>query len=82
MCNPNHRFAPTETMPWGNITGVSTLLQELLNHAEGHAEAVSNLRASALVVVVGRKDSFTQIQRQCAHDQTLPRVFTNGYTIY
>ena len=63
MGGDNHRFAPGIAMPWRDVAGAPTLLQELLDHAQGDPKTVGNLGASALSVVVGRKDSFTQIQR-------------------
>jgi len=39
------------------------LLQELLDHAQGDPEPMGNLVTSSLGVVIGRQDSFAQIQR-------------------
>jgi hypothetical protein len=58
----NHRLAPTEAMPWSNVAGAPTLLQKLLDHAQGDAETVGDLGAGALSVVIGSQDSFAQIQ--------------------
>jgi hypothetical protein len=41
-----------------------------------------NFGARAFVVVVGTKDSLTQIQRECSHAATLTHPSYNGYTIY
>jgi hypothetical protein len=54
----NHRLAPGKAMSWSNVACAPTLLKEFLDHAQGHPETVSNLGASALVVVIGSKDSF------------------------
>jgi len=50
-------------MPWSDVAGAPTLLQELLDHAEGDPKTAGHLGTSALIVVVGRKNSFTEIQR-------------------
>jgi hypothetical protein len=50
-------------MPRGYVAGAPTLLQELLDHAEGNPETVGNLRTSSLLVIIGSQDSFSQIQR-------------------
>jgi hypothetical protein len=77
----NHRLAPTKPMPWSDIASAPTLLEELLDHAEGDAETVGNFGTSALVVVIGTNNSFTEIQGECSHEQTLPQLPQYGYTI-
>ena len=59
-------------MPWPDVAGMSALLQELLDHPEGHPETVGNLEPRALVPVVGGQDSLAEIQGECSHAQTLP----------
>ena len=59
----NHRLASAEPASRGNVAGAPTLLQELLDHAEGNPETVGNLRPGALPVIIGSQDSFAQIQR-------------------
>ena len=78
----NHRLAPTEPMPGSDVAGAPTLLEELLDHAQGNPETMGNFGPRAFVVVVGRKDSFPQIQRECSHVATLTHLADNGYTIY
>jgi hypothetical protein len=77
----NHRLAPAEPIPWRDVARVSALLQELLDHPKGNPEPMSNFDARTLVIVIGSKDSFTQIQRECSHVPTLPHPFNNGYNI-
>jgi hypothetical protein len=50
-------------MPGSNIASAPTLLQKLLDHAEGHPETMGNLGPRAFIVVVGRKNSLAEIQR-------------------
>jgi hypothetical protein len=59
----NHRLASGQMMPRSNVAGAPSLLQELLDHAQGHAESVGNLGARAFLVVIRKKDSLTKIQR-------------------
>jgi hypothetical protein len=59
----NHRLAPAKPIPWSDVAGVSALLQELLDHAQGNSETLSNLDARALIVVIRGKDPFPQVQR-------------------
>ena len=82
MSGDYHRLAPSKTMPRRNVTGAPTLLQKLLDHTEGDTETVGNFDTSALVVVIGRKNPFTEIQRERSHVQTLPLPAPHGYTIY
>lgn len=78
----NHRLAPGQVMPGGDIPGAPALLQEFLHHPQGNPETMGNLDASALVVVVGGEDSFAQIQRECSHAGELITLSNNGYIIY
>lgn len=78
----NHRLAPAEPMSGGDVAGAPTLLEEFLDHAQGNPETMGHFRARAFVVVVGRKDSLPQIQRECSHGATLTHPADDGYTIY
>ena len=69
-------------MPWRNIAGLPTLLEELLDHAQGDAEPVRHLGTRSFIVVVRNQDSFTQVQGYCSHPQNLPYPRNNGYTFY
>ena len=62
MGGHNHGFAPGEAMPRGDVTGVPTLLQELLDQAQRNPKAMGNLGTRALLVVVRSQNSFSQIQ--------------------
>ena len=75
MGTDNHRLAPGKVMPGSDVAGSPTLLQELLDHAKGDPETVGNLSASAFRVVIAKEDSFTKIQRERAHVQTIPCSF-------
>jgi len=48
----NHRLAPAEAIPWRDVACVSALLQELLDHAQGNPEPMSNFGARTLVIVI------------------------------
>ena len=63
MGGHNHRFAPAEPVARGDVAGAPTLLQEFFDHAQGDAEAVGDLGAGPLSVVIRSQDSFAQIQR-------------------
>jgi hypothetical protein len=69
-------------MPWRDVAGVPSLLQELLDHAEGHPKPVGNLGPRTLFPVVGGQYSLAQIQGEGSHLQTLPEPTSCGYTIY
>ena len=59
-------------MPWRDVAGMTSLLKELLDPAEGYLETMGNLGPRALVPVVGGQDSLAEIQGKCAHARTLP----------
>ncbi|MGH8524221.1 MAG: hypothetical protein ACREXY_08405 [Gammaproteobacteria bacterium] len=63
----DHGFSAGQVVPWSNVSSVSTLLQELLDHAQGDAETLRNLFAGALLMIVGAQNSFPKIQRQRSH---------------
>ena len=69
-------------MPWRDVAGMTSLLKELLDHAQGHPETVGNLGPRALVPVVGGQDSLAEIQGECSHARTLPQPLSGGYTVY
>jgi len=50
-------------MPWRNVPGAPALLEELLDHAQRDSETVGDFGTGAFLVVVGAKNSFTEIQR-------------------
>ena len=54
-------FAPRIMVARRNIPRAPTLLQELLYHAKGDAEASRDLVAGPLLIVVRSQDSFAQI---------------------
>ena len=72
MGGQNHRFAPGPVMPGRNVAGAPALLEEFLDHAQGDPKTMGNFGASALIMVVRSKDSFTEIQRKCSHVQIIP----------
>jgi len=59
-------------MPWPNVAGMTSLLKELLDHAEGHLETMGNLGPRAFAPVVGGQDSLAEIQGERSHVRTLP----------
>ena len=59
-------------MPWRDVAGMTSLLKELLDPAEGYLETMGNLGPRALVPVVGGQDSLAEIQGECSHAKTLP----------
>jgi hypothetical protein len=63
----DHGFSTGQVVPWSDVSGVATLLQEFLDHAEGDPETMGDLLAGALLLIVGRKDSFPKIQRKRSH---------------
>lgn len=58
----NHGFAPGQAVPRGNVAGAPTLLEELLDQARGNAETMGHLGPSPLIVIVGSKNPFPQIE--------------------
>ena len=63
-----------------HVTEAATLLQELLDHAEGNTEALGHRFARALLLVVGGQNAFAQIQRKCLHTPRVPEPRMNGYS--
>jgi len=68
----DHRLAPGEAVPRGDVAGVPALLEKFLDHPQRDAETAGDLLPRALIVVVGSQDSFPQIKRSCTHVQSLP----------
>jgi hypothetical protein len=54
-------------VPGLDAAGLTTLLEELLDHAEGDAEALGDLFTRAFDFVIRANDAFTQIKRECSH---------------
>jgi hypothetical protein len=48
----NHGFAPGEAVPWSDVTGAPTLLEELLDQAQRNPKTVGHLSAGALIIIV------------------------------
>ena len=63
-----------------DVAGAPALLQELLHHAQRHPVAMGDLFASALLLVVGRYDSFAQVQGEGSHHRSIPRMKYDGYS--
>jgi len=61
MRGQDRRFAPRIMMAWGDVAGASALLEEFLDHPQGHSVAHGNFVAGALLMIVGGQDSFAQI---------------------
>ena len=74
------RLTPGKTVARRDIAGATTLLEKLFYQAQRHAEPVSHLRPRTFLVVIGCQDSFTQIDRSGAHEQSLPRPLNHGYS--
>jgi hypothetical protein len=61
MAVENDRLATAAVMTGGNITGMTALLEELLDHGERYLEAVGDLFAGDIPTVVGFEDSLPEI---------------------
>lgn len=64
-----------------HVARASSLLQELLDHAQRNPKATSHRLAGALARVIGGQNPFPQIQRDAFHARSLPQPRTNGYII-
>lgn len=51
----------------GDVADSAALLEELLDHAQGDAEALGDLVAGAFARVVGGKDAFTEVEGERCH---------------
>jgi len=71
----NHRLAPGKVMPGRDVAGAPPLLQQLLNHAQRDPETVRNLGASPFLAVIGKKNTFTEIQGERSHESKLTRPY-------
>jgi hypothetical protein len=52
-------------VPRLDAAGLTTLLEELLDHAEGDAESLGDLFTRAFAFVIRANDAFTQIKGEC-----------------
>lgn len=60
-------LAPGAVVLRGDVADAASLLEELLDHAQGDAEAPGDLVADALARVVGGEDAFTQVEGERCH---------------
>ena len=77
-----HGLAAAVAVAGTQIAGVTTLLEELLDQTERDLEAVGDLLAGALLLIIGGQDAFPQVQGDgFSHDRTLAQPLKNGYSI-
>lgn len=73
-------LAAGQVMAWPDVPGAPTLLEELLDPAQGGPEPVRHLGPGALTGVIRGENPFPLIQGQGAHARTLHPGPHNGYT--
>lgn len=71
VAGENDGLATAAVMKGGNAAGVASLLNELLDHAQGHFEALGHLLAGDIPMVIGLENAFTQIHGNRRHAQTM-----------
>jgi hypothetical protein len=75
------RPAPGVAMAWPQVASVAALLEELLDHPQGDAEAAGDFLAVAFLLVIGVHDALAQVQGDCfSHVQTMAKPPRNGYS--
>ena len=80
MGTQDKRFASGITVAGSNVSGAPALLQEFLDQAQRDPETMGNFFTVSLLLVVGREDSFTQVQGYGSHEETLPQTEAYGYS--
>jgi len=70
----NHGLSSGPVVPRGDVSGPSALLQEFLNHSQRYPETMGYLPTGTLLIVIGRKHSFPEIQRQRSHSLNSART--------
>ena len=61
MLEQDHWFAPCQVMPGPDVPAVTALLEQLLDHPQGHSKAASNLIPRCIPLVISFQNSFPQI---------------------
>jgi hypothetical protein len=73
MSGDNLRLASRTMVLGPDVSRLAPLLDELFDHAQGHAKAPGNLIPGAFTIVVGSKNAFAQVEgerdplRPCRH---------------
>ena len=70
MSGDNLRFASRTMVLGPDVPSAAPLLDELFDHAQGHAKAPGNLIPGAFTIVVGSKNAFAQIEGERGHPQS------------
>ena len=79
---PGGDFAGPESaamIAWADVAALAPPLQELLDHPQRDSEALGDLLAGALLLLVRSQDSLAQVQGNRSHHPTLPKPASNGY---
>jgi hypothetical protein len=74
------RLGTGKTVAWRNVPRASTLLQELLDQAEGNPETPGDFLAVALFLIVNSQDAFPHIQGNRSHENILLPLGNYGYS--
>jgi len=62
MLDQDQRLAPGQVMPCPDVPAVAPLLEQLLDHPQGHPETVRDFVSRRLSLVISRQNTFPQIQ--------------------
>jgi hypothetical protein len=65
------RLAATAMVAGSDVTGVKTLMEELLDHAERHFETAGHLLAGRITAIIGFEDALTEIHRNRCHAEIM-----------
>ena len=69
MSGDNLRFASRTVVLGPDVPCAAPLLDEFLDHAQGHAKAPGNLIPGTFIFVVGGKNAFAQVEGERGHPQ-------------
>jgi len=72
-------LAAAPVVQGGNVPRELPLAQKLLHHSQRNAETACHLLAGEFARVIDCKDSFAEINGQCAHPFPLPQLATNDH---
>jgi hypothetical protein len=60
-------FAAAAMMAGSDVAGVAALMEQLLDHAQGHFETAGHLLAGRITAIIGFEDALTEIHGNRCH---------------
>lgn len=75
-------LAPRAMVLGTDVAETATLLDQLLDHAQGNAEAVSDLIPCYITFIVGGQDSLTEVEGKCGHESIIAPLFKTATVLF